>query len=77
MNLVFEFLAVDGASTSTSAGGITGLNHEVGDDTVEDDVVVVTSLRKSHEVFASLIIRIVSVREKIQRELRGEHTLGA
>lgn len=53
-NLVFEFLAVDRASSSTGAGRITSLNHEVGDDAVEDDVVVVTSLRKSREVVASL-----------------------
>lgn len=55
-NLVFEFLAVDRASSSTGAGRITSLDHEVWDDAVEDDVIVVTSLRESREVVASLDI---------------------
>lgn len=53
-DLVFEFLAVDGASSATSARGITGLDHEVRNDAMEDDVVIVASLRKSHKVFAGL-----------------------
>lgn len=53
-NLVLEFLAVDGASSSAGAGGITGLDHEVGDDAVEDDIVIVASLSKDRKVLASL-----------------------
>lgn len=43
-NLVLEFLAVNGAAASAGAGGIAGLDHEVGDNAVEDDIVVVTAL---------------------------------
>jgi hypothetical protein len=54
MDFVFEFLAVDGAASSTGAGGITGLDHEVRDDAVEDDIVVVSALREGREVLACL-----------------------
>lgn len=53
-NLVFEFLAVNGATASTSAGRIACLNHEVRDDTVEDDIVVVAAFGKCREVLACL-----------------------
>lgn len=55
-DFVFEFLAVDRASSSTGAGGITGLDHEIGDDAVEDDIVVVAALCEGREVFAGLVI---------------------
>lgn len=54
MDLVFEFLAVDGAASSAGAGGITGLDHKVGDDAVEDDIVVVSALREGREILACL-----------------------
>lgn len=54
-NLVLEFLAVDRAASSTGAGGIAGLNHKVGDDAVEDHIVVIASLRKGSEVLATLV----------------------
>lgn len=55
INLVLEFLAVDGASSSASAGRIAGLYHEVGDNAVEDDIVIVASLRKRREVLTRLV----------------------
>lgn len=55
INLVLEFLAVDRASSSASAGRIASLYHEVGDNAVEDDIVVVASLRKRREVLTRLI----------------------
>lgn len=51
-DLVFEFFAVDGLASATGTGGVAGLDHEVGDDAVEDDIVVVSALGKGSEVFA-------------------------
>lgn len=52
--LVLEFAAPNGRATTTSAGGVTALDHEALDDTVEDHVVVFASRGKSGEVLASL-----------------------
>lgn len=41
--LVLEFLAVDGAAAAASARGVAALDHEGGDYTVEEGVVVVVS----------------------------------
>ena len=57
VDLVFKFLAVDGASSSTSAGRVTGLDHEVRDDAVEDHIVVVSSFGKGREVLACLCVK--------------------
>jgi hypothetical protein len=54
VDFVLEFLAVDRASSTAGAGGIAGLDHEVRDNAVEDDVVVVASLREGREVLACL-----------------------
>jgi len=53
LNLIFELFAVDGTTASTGSGRIACLNHEVWDDTVEDDVIVVASLGESCKVLAS------------------------
>lgn len=53
-NLVLEFFAVDRAASAAGAGRITGLDHEVGDNAVEDDIVVVASLCESGKVLAGL-----------------------
>lgn len=42
--LILELFAVDGGATTSRAGGIAGLQHEVWDYAVEDDVVVVSAL---------------------------------
>lgn len=55
MDLVFKFLAVYRAPPSASAGWIAGLDHEIWDYAVEDDVVVVASLSKGREILTSLV----------------------
>ena len=56
MNLVLEFLAVNGGATATGPSGVTGLQHEVWNYAVEDDIVIVATLGEGGEVFASLEI---------------------
>ena len=51
---ILEFLAVDGTASPASAGRIARLYHEVGDNAVENDVVIVAPLRKGCEIFACL-----------------------
>lgn len=53
-DLVFELLPIDGCSATTSACGITTLNHEVGYDAVEDKAIEVIALRERGEVCACL-----------------------
>ena len=53
-NLIFEFLSVDGASSTASAGRISALDHEIGDDSMKDDPIVVASLRQGGKVLAGL-----------------------
>lgn len=61
VDFVFEFLAVDGCSAPPSACRVTGLEHEVGNYTVEENVVVVTAAGELSEVFACLkTIRLIS-----------------
>lgn len=52
--LVGEFLAVDGGAAATGAGGVAGLDHEVGDYAVHEEVVVVAALGEGGEVLAGL-----------------------
>ena len=54
MYLVRELVAKDGAATAAGAGGVAGLEHEVWDDAVEDDIVVVAALGEGGEVLAGL-----------------------
>lgn len=53
-NLVFKLLAVDRAAAAAGAGRVAGLDHEIRDDAVEYDIVVVSSLRESRKVLAGL-----------------------
>lgn len=57
MNFVFKFVAVDRGASSASASRVAGLYHEVGDDAVEDDIVVVAPLSKRCKVFTRLELR--------------------
>lgn len=52
VDLVFEFLPVDGGAAATSAGGVAALDHEVGDDAMEGRGVVVGSTDEGGEVGA-------------------------
>lgn len=54
VDLVLKLLAVDGASPPAGAGGIAGLDHEVGNDAMDNDIVVVASLGKGRKVLACL-----------------------
>lgn len=56
MDLVFEFFAVDAAAATACAGGVAGLDHEGGNDAVDEDVGVVAALGEGGEVFACLVI---------------------
>ena len=44
----------NGFTTSPVTLWITGLNHEIFDDSMEDDIVIVAVLAMSHEIFNSL-----------------------
>lgn len=44
VDFVCKLFAIDGATASTGSGRIACLEHEVGDDAVEDDVIVVAFL---------------------------------
>lgn len=57
MNLILELFAIYRGSSSAGACGIASLDHEVGDDAVEDDIVIVTSLGKSRKVLTRLMMR--------------------
>ena len=54
MYLILKLFAVDRCAATACAGWIARLEHEIGYYAVEDDVVVVTALDKSREVFAGL-----------------------
>jgi hypothetical protein len=56
MNLVLEFLPVDRATSSTGASGIASLDHEVRNDAMEDDIVVVATFSERSKVLACLKI---------------------
>lgn len=53
-NLILKFLAVDGAASSTGASGIASLDHEVRNDAMEDDIVVVATFSEGCKVLACL-----------------------
>lgn len=52
--LVFELAAPDGSPSSAVAQGVSGLDHELGNDTVEDDALEVSAARMTHEVLHRL-----------------------
>lgn len=54
MYFILELLAIDGAAASSSSGRIASLEHKVGNDTVENDIVVVTPLSQRLKILAGL-----------------------
>lgn len=52
--LVLKFLAPDTIATSTVSERVSGLDHELGDDAVEDDTLEVAALRMTDEVLDCL-----------------------
>lgn len=55
-DFILELFAVDRAAPSACAGGVAALDHEIGDDAVEDHVVVVAALCEGCKVLAGLYI---------------------
>lgn len=54
VEFIFELAAEDGLAAAAGAGGVAALDHEVGDDAVEDDVVVFAGVGEAGEVLAGL-----------------------
>lgn len=54
VDLVSELVTVDGGAASAGAGRIAALDHEVGNDAVEDGAVVVAAADERREVVARL-----------------------
>ena len=52
--LVLELAAPNGRATAAGTGGVTALDHEALDDTVEDHIVIFAGGGKSREVLAGL-----------------------
>lgn len=52
VDLVVKLLSVNRTSTSSCASRITCLDHEVWDDSMANDIIVVSSLHQGHEVSA-------------------------
>ena len=75
MYLVLEFVAIDGAATSTCTGGIAGLKHEIWDYAMEDYVVVVATPGKGSKINTGLGY---DSQLTVSKEILGEkHTFGA
>ena len=85
IDLVLELFTVYGSTAATGAGGVAGLEHEVWDYAVEDDVVVVAALSEGGEVGAGLGSRLSVRRDGKGRDETRDfetgdwslHTLGA
>ena len=73
--LVLEFVAIDGAATSTCASRIASLKHEIRDYAMEDHVIVVATTGKGSEIPTGLgyDFQLIVLRET----LGGKHTFGA
>lgn len=54
VKFILKLAAVDGLSTTTSTGWVTTLNHEVGNDAVEDDAVVFACIGEAGKVSCCL-----------------------
>ena len=60
IDLIFEIFTVYGSAPAASAGGIASLQHEVWDDAVEDDIVVVAAFGEGSEIIAGLAERMLA-----------------
>ena len=61
VEFVLEFGAVDGRASTAGTGWVTTLDHEAGDDSMEDDVVVLAGVGEGRKVFACLHVVSISV----------------
>ena len=48
--LILELSAVDALTARTGAGGVTALNHEILDDAVEDEAIIIALFGQGYEV---------------------------
>jgi len=64
-DFVGESAAVDGRASAAGAGGVAGLDHEVADDAVAGDGVVVAGGGEGGEVVASLVETLVAGYEEV------------
>jgi hypothetical protein len=61
VELVLELAAPDGLSTTTGTSGVTALQHEAGDDAVEDDAVVLASVGETCKVLTCLLRSVLDL----------------
>lgn len=54
MNFILEFIAIDRTAAPSGACRITRLQHEIGNDPMEDDISVIVSSDQCFEIFARL-----------------------
>jgi hypothetical protein len=54
VELILELATPDGFTTATSASGITALEHEARDDSMEDDTIVFAGVCEASEVLCCL-----------------------
>ena len=48
--LILELSAVDALTARTGAGGVTALDHEILDDAVEDEAIIIALFGQGYEV---------------------------
>lgn len=80
MDLICKFITIDGGAAAAGAGGVACLDHEVGDDAVDDGVVVIVALGEGGEVGACLTNDVRERAAGILGALKGSRemaTLGA
>jgi len=70
MNLILKLVAVDAAAAPARARRVAALDHEVLDDAVEDDAVVVAAAGERLKVLACLG-RVLVVKLYDERALEG------
>ena len=61
VNLILKLVAVDGGASSTGAGWISTLQHEIGDDPMDETAMVVPSSTQLHEIPTRLSNDVKSV----------------
>jgi len=76
-NLVFEFLAIDRRAPAPRARGVPGLEHEVRDDAVEEERVVVAAARQGFKVLTGLEVGVCVSGGVSGGRVRGGFTFGA
>ena len=55
MDLIVEFVTVNRTASPASPRWIAGLEHEIWNDSMKDDIAVVVALSEGHEILARLL----------------------